>query len=63
VTPGLDPIIGVNTTSITSARSMDGLNITNPGQKFSFQPFVQSRGGEYFFSPSISALSNTIGKA
>jgi hypothetical protein len=59
--PGLDPVIGANGTN--HPRPMDGLNVTDPTQEFHLKPFVESLGGEYFFSPSISALSDPIAKA
>jgi len=57
--PGLDPLIGQGTPSL----SMIGLDPTLPSKSFSWGPFVIPKGGEYFFSPSISGLKNTIAKA
>jgi hypothetical protein len=57
-TPGLDPIIGANGNA--QSHPLNGLNPANASEVATIQPFVESRGGEYFFSPSISALSNTI---
>jgi hypothetical protein len=41
-------------------RDVSGVDILDPAHDISVPVFVQSRGGEYFFTPSISALSNTI---
>ncbi|KAJ8507743.1 dyp-type peroxidase [Pleurotus djamor] len=67
-TPGHDPIFGQNN---GGPRFTSGLNVANPAQDFIFtnptgsQPwnfleFVVSRGGEYFFSPSMSAILNPV---
>jgi Dyp-type peroxidase family len=55
--PGLDPLIGQGT------RSMIGLDPLNPLTSISMGIFIIPKGGEYFFSPSISGLKNTIAKA
>jgi len=53
-TPGFDPVIGQNA---GQARFVSGLDPTNASKDFTLvMDFVQSRGGEYFFSPSLSAL-------
>jgi hypothetical protein len=57
-TPGLDPIIGQAGNG--AVRDVSGVDILDPAHDISVPVFVQSRGGEYFFTPSISALSNTI---
>lgn len=58
-TPGFDPIIGQ--TSDLSIRSMSGAIPGNPTGTLSLtQEWVESKGGEYFFSPSISALKETF---
>ncbi|KAF8518402.1 fungal peroxidase [Hysterangium stoloniferum] len=57
-TPGFDPIIGQNA---GQARFVSGLNPQDANQDITLvNDFVQSRGGEYFFSPSISALKTTF---
>ncbi|KAF8590826.1 fungal peroxidase [Ramaria rubella] len=57
-TPGFDPIIGANA---GQARFVSGLDPTNSSRDFTLvTDFVQSRGGEYFFSPSLSAILNTL---
>ncbi|KIK62635.1 hypothetical protein GYMLUDRAFT_260319 [Collybiopsis luxurians FD-317 M1] len=49
--PGYDPIMG------TIPRYMTGLNLTKTSEKLSVPlQFVEARGGEYFFMPSISTL-------
>ncbi|KAK7059641.1 fungal peroxidase [Favolaschia claudopus] len=54
-TTGFDPIIGANQ---GSARDVSGLDLTNLNRTITLTTdFVVSRGGEYFFSPSLSALS------
>ncbi|KAG9090904.1 hypothetical protein FRC06_000832 [Ceratobasidium sp. 370] len=57
--PGLDPIIGqANGASRTTLGTTSGHQLTLP------RDFVVSRGGEYFFSPSIRALKTVFaGKA
>ncbi|KAH8834454.1 fungal peroxidase [Flagelloscypha sp. PMI_526] len=55
---GLDPIIGTNG---GSTFDIAGVDPNNPSQKLTIiQDFVLSRGGEYFFSPSISALRDVL---
>nr|WAW38277.1 DyP-type peroxidase [Auricularia auricula-judae] len=52
--PGFDPVVGANR---GRARLMSGYNVSNTAQELSLQTdFVISKGGEYFFVPSISAL-------
>ncbi|KAK0451293.1 fungal peroxidase [Desarmillaria tabescens] len=59
---GVDPIIGSAGTDPSSrSRPITGLDPTDPSRAITLQnDFVVSRGGEYFFSPSISAILNTI---
>jgi len=57
-TVGLDPVIGQ--AGNDGARTTFGLNPFDPLRSYSVPAFIKSRGGEYFFSPSISALKNTI---
>jgi len=53
--PGFDPIIGqVNGKPRETLGTTDGSQLTLP------RDFVVSRGGEYFFSPSIDALNTTF---
>ncbi|GJJ12992.1 hypothetical protein Clacol_007241 [Clathrus columnatus] len=57
-TPGFDPIIGANA---GQSRFVSGLDPNDPNHDFTLTTdFVQSRGGEYFFSPSISALKTVF---
>ncbi|KAH6884653.1 peroxidase TAP [Coprinopsis sp. MPI-PUGE-AT-0042] len=56
-TPGLDPIVGQ---SPGKPRSMSGLDPNDPSKEVTFLDFVIPRGGEYFFSPSIKALKETL---
>ncbi|KAF8530641.1 DyP-type peroxidase [Gautieria morchelliformis] len=57
-TPGFDPIVGSNH---GQPRFVSGLDPTNPNRDFTLLvDFVTSRGGEYFFSPPISALSTVL---
>ncbi|EJC98213.1 Dyp-type peroxidase [Fomitiporia mediterranea MF3/22] len=52
--PGFDPIIGQNN---GNDRQMAGLQIDHPAQDTKLPiEFVVSKGGAYFFSPSITAL-------
>ncbi|GJJ15328.1 hypothetical protein Clacol_009604 [Clathrus columnatus] len=58
VLPGLDPVMGQNN---GSARFTTGLDPMNPeGNTTLPMQFVVSRGGEYFFMPSLSALRHII---
>ncbi|KAJ7885114.1 fungal peroxidase [Mycena olivaceomarginata] len=42
-------------------RAVTGLDLTNPSRSITLTTdFVVSRGGEYFFSPSLSAIANTL---
>ncbi|KAF9005132.1 hypothetical protein BDQ17DRAFT_1353872 [Cyathus striatus] len=52
--PGLDPIIG------QGYRAMSGLNPDHPEDVRQLPDFVVPRGGEYFFSPSLKALKETL---
>ncbi|KAF7323720.1 DyP-type peroxidase [Mycena kentingensis (nom. inval.)] len=55
---GFDPIIGANG---GNSRPVGGLDPTNTAKQTTLvTDFVVSQGGEYFFSPSLSALENTI---
>lgn len=59
VQPGLDPIIGQ--TNDAGARQMSGANPKSPENNITFPiEFVVSKGGEYFFSPSISAIRDSF---
>lgn len=53
--PGLDPIIG------QGDRKLSGTDPNNPATELSVPEFVLPRGGEYFFSPSLKALKETLG--
>ncbi|KAH7103753.1 DyP-type peroxidase [Auriculariales sp. MPI-PUGE-AT-0066] len=58
VDPGHEPLVGANQ---NSTRFITGADINNPTALLNItQDFIVSRGGEYFFSPSISAIRNTI---
>jgi len=57
-TPGFDPIIGANH---GQARFMSGYDVNDASVDLPLvTDFVVSQGGEYFFSPSISAIKNTL---
>jgi hypothetical protein len=62
--PGLDPIIGQ---SNDANPVMTGIDPKNPVTPLSLpdeaKQWVVSKGGEYFFSPSIPALENTFALA
>ncbi|KAJ7593098.1 fungal peroxidase [Mycena floridula] len=59
VQPGFDPIIGANA---GASRDALGLDPSAPTGSITLQKdFVVSRGGEYFFSPPISALLTPLG--
>ena len=53
----LDPLIG------QGVRTMIGIDPLLPQKPTNFGVFITPKGGEYFFSPSISGLKNTIAKA
>ncbi|KAG9056201.1 hypothetical protein FS842_011378 [Serendipita sp. 407] len=56
--PGYDLIFGQNN---GGARWMSGADMSNPSWILNmFTEFVISRGGEYFFSPSITAIRDVI---
>lgn len=57
-TPGFDPIIGANH---GQQRFTQGLDPANQTRNITLPlDFIISRGGEYFFSPSLSAIIDTI---
>ncbi|KDR71618.1 hypothetical protein GALMADRAFT_159433 [Galerina marginata CBS 339.88] len=54
--PGVDPILGQGTD-----RKLTGTDPNNPAAELNLDDeWVIPRGGEYFFSPSIQGLTNTI---
>ncbi|PPR04666.1 hypothetical protein CVT24_011883 [Panaeolus cyanescens] len=53
----LDPIVGQGN------RVMSGLDPLDPKKELSMPAFVVPRGGEYFFTPSLKGLKNTIAVA
>ncbi|KAF4580675.1 hypothetical protein EYR40_003074 [Pleurotus pulmonarius] len=55
--PGHDPIIGQNSANSVSS---SGIDYTHPAHKTDFMSFVLSRGGEYLYSPSMSAILDPI---
>ena len=62
--PGFDPIIGSSIgSSGTEARSMVGTNPASQSTSLPLPTWVVPKGGEYFFSPSISALKTTFALA
>ncbi|RDB22012.1 Peroxidase 2 [Hypsizygus marmoreus] len=52
--PGLDPLIG------QGDRKLSGTDPNNPAKELTMPDFVISRGGEYFFSPSLKGLKKTL---
>jgi hypothetical protein len=56
---GLDMVIG-QPEDFSGVRSASGFDPTNFNKVFTQNQTVISNGGEYFFTPSISALNNTI---
>lgn len=58
-TVGLDPVIGQ--VGSGAARSIGGLDPRNAARFMTVPEFVKPKGGEYFFVPSISSLTDTIG--
>ncbi|PIL30378.1 hypothetical protein GSI_07563 [Ganoderma sinense ZZ0214-1] len=64
VDPGFDPVIGQNGADSVRLRSMTGVHPDNTGESFPLPAdWVVPKGGEYFFSPSISALRSTFALA
>ncbi|POS72801.1 dyp-type peroxidase [Diaporthe helianthi] len=63
-TPGFDPLIGQidNTVHNEGPRNMTGANPADvaASMDLGFQVWVVPKGGEYFFSPSISVLRDTF---
>ncbi|KAF5374348.1 hypothetical protein D9758_004699 [Tetrapyrgos nigripes] len=57
LSPGLDSIIGQNA---ESGRDVVGTDPADPDGKITIPRFIVPRGGEYFFSPSITALRDII---
>ncbi|KAH6902594.1 peroxidase TAP [Coprinopsis sp. MPI-PUGE-AT-0042] len=57
--PGLDPLIGQDP---GQPRKMSGLDPNDPKKELTFPDFIIARGGEYFFSPSVKALKETLAK-
>ncbi|KAI0804730.1 hypothetical protein BC629DRAFT_1203838 [Irpex lacteus] len=55
VNAGFDPVIGRGT-----PRTAVGLDPNDQTKSYTLPDFVVSNGGEYFFSPSISAITGTI---
>ncbi|PSR77990.1 hypothetical protein PHLCEN_2v7617 [Hermanssonia centrifuga] len=55
VTPGIEPIVGQG-----SPRTAEGLDPANQSKGYTIPQFVIPTGGEYFFMPSISALTSKI---
>lgn len=51
VTPGIDPIMG--SSRMNNMSIVDGKGAR---KSIDFDSFVQSKGGEYFFMPSLSLL-------
>ncbi|KAJ7192911.1 fungal peroxidase [Mycena pura] len=54
---GVDPIIGE---LACAQRVISGLDPTDSTKTLTLPNFVISRGGEYFFTPSLSAISGTL---
>ncbi|KAI0521243.1 hypothetical protein F5B22DRAFT_662354 [Xylaria bambusicola] len=59
--PGIDPIIGVATDNLPRQMVGASPDISGANTELDFSArWVISRGGEYFFTPSIPALKNTF---
>lgn len=59
MTSGFDPIIGQATDP--TSRIITGANVRDQTATLSLtEEWVVSKGGEYFFTPSISALRDTF---
>ncbi|KAG6910059.1 hypothetical protein DXG01_013506 [Tephrocybe rancida] len=63
ITPGMDPIVGQTDEDKGVLRFMTGTNPADEQRVMIFPDrFVNSRGGGYFFNPSISTLRNYVAK-
>ena len=61
-TPGFDPLIGQTTSG--GPRTMTGAFANNTAQPLNLlTQWVNSKGGEYFFTPSIPTLKNVFATA
>jgi Dyp-type peroxidase family len=61
IAPGLDALIGQPSPLNNEAvRQLTGTNPRNPNNELPFGQWVFPNGGEYFFSPSISALKQVF---
>lgn len=58
VTPGLDPIIGQTADGLD--RTTLGIHPNSQDSDMALPEWVIPKGGEYFFTPSISALRDTF---
>ncbi|KAF9494758.1 dye decolorizing peroxidase [Pleurotus eryngii] len=56
-TPGFDPIVGQNS---GKPLVVSGIDYTDLDHDLTFMSFVISKGGDYFFSPSMSAILHKI---
>ncbi|KDQ26239.1 DyP-type peroxidase [Pleurotus ostreatus PC15] len=56
-TPGYDPIIGQNGANPVFS---SGIDYKHPDQNSTYMSFILSRGGEYLYSPSMSAILDPI---
>ena len=63
--PGFDPIIGAALSNLPEpSREMIGFDENNQTKSLTLtDDWVIAKGGEYFFSPSISALQETFAQA
>ncbi|EIN07199.1 peroxidase TAP [Punctularia strigosozonata HHB-11173 SS5] len=57
LSPGFDPLIGQNS---GGTRTAGGLNPYDQTRDYVLKDFIVSRGGDYFFSPSLSAIHDVI---
>ncbi|GLB42843.1 putative peroxidase [Lyophyllum shimeji] len=57
IAPGLDPLIGQGNRMIT------GTDPNDPSSTLPLPEFIVPRGGEYFFSPSLKGLTETLAAA
>jgi hypothetical protein len=61
--PGLDALIGQNGGDGDPLRALSGTDPADPTKSLDLgsAQWVLSKGGEYFFAPSISTLKNVFG--
>ena len=63
IVPGFDPIVGVSPTGVPRTMAGHIPDQETSSLDLSTDLWVVPRGGEYFFSPSISALRDVLAQS